>query len=315
MKQKLVIHQPTNHSAKTFRDYNFFFDDLINDLNLNHDIVVDRFFKRANMGFNSVELQLIDGPESNILMLECEMIIENLSTDEIFIFSVSDDLTPAILNLQKNPKVKKVFVSQFIREKIYHHVNEEYQEKYYPWIYFPSYQHDFKLYNKINSFFPEKIDKMYFRGSASYRPIMNYLDKTYFEGGDAIGGFEAYSKDLIKYKVALSIAGRGELCYRDVECMAMGIPLLRFEYLSELYQPLVPNVHYISVDRPDDLKSWKILDREGNEEHAKLLVEKYISIKDDLNFINQISLNARSYYDEFLSKESRIKLTKNLINL
>jgi hypothetical protein len=74
------------------------------------------------------------------------------------------------------------------------------------------------------------IDKFYFRGtSLEIRTILNGFNSQYFEGGLPIGGFEAYANDIINYKAAFSIAGRGEFCYRDIENMAMGIPIIRFE--------------------------------------------------------------------------------------
>jgi len=310
---QLVIHQPCNHHSKIFRDYNVFFDDIIDALQKKHSVVVDRYRKMANHGPSICELDLLEN--TSIPLLECEMIIENITKKEIYIFSVADDLTSAVLDLQSNDLVKKIFVSQFIRDKINHHVSPDNQFKYFPWIYFPSNDQDFDFYHKLRTFIPEKIDKMYFRGSMSYRPMINYIDKDFFWGGDSIGGFNNYVKELINYKVAISVAGRGEICYRDIECMSMGIPIIRFEYLSEFYSPLLPNVHYISVDRPDDLKSWSKLDREGNEYHAKLITDRFLEIKDDEQFLSMISTNAKKYYDEYLSKESRIKLTLNIINL
>jgi hypothetical protein len=314
--KKLLIHQYTNHFSKKFRYYNIFWDNLIEELSKIHDIVEDRYRKNAHMGFNPISFELDELSEiENPQILECEMIIENLTDKEVYILSVSDDLTPAILNFNKSNLVKKIFVSQFIREKIYHHIPKESREKYFPWIYFPS--NDFNLENyfyerKLKSSF---IDKMYFRGSTSYRSIINHLDSNVFFGGDAIGGFEKYADEIINYSMALSLAGRGEFCYRDIECMAMGIPLIRFEYLSEMNQPLIPNEHYISVERPDNLKSWVKLDREGNETHAKMLKDTFLKVYKEKDFLDYISNNARQYYEEFLSPKSSIELTIKLLNI
>ena len=77
--------------------------------------------------------------------------------------------------------------------------------------------------------------------------------------------------------------------------MALGIPFLRFEYISELNPNLIPNFHYISVERPDDLK----IDRIGNEEHARMLEKRFLEVKDDTDFLNFISNNARNYYETY----------------
>ena len=54
---------------------------------------------------------------------------------------------------------------------------------------------------------------------------------------------------LTDYDMCLSIGGvaNGDLCYRDVECMALGIPLLRFDFVTTLNPALIPNYHYISI--------------------------------------------------------------------
>lgn len=314
--KKLIIHQPTNHESKRFRYYNIFWDNLINELSKKHDVVVDRYYKRAHMGSSSVDLQLIeDNQKEKLSMLECEMVIENLTDKEIQVLSVSDDLTSAILNLQSHPYVKKIFVSQFIRDKIFHHVREENRQKYHPWIYFPSNEFDLEHFYNIRKSKEDFIDKMYFRGAASYRPILNYLSQDFFQGGDSIGPFEPYAHDLINYKVALSLAGRGEICYRDVECMAMGVPMIRFEYLSEFNSQFLPNIHYISIDRPSDLMSWFKLDREGEKHHADMITNKFVEIKGNKEFLDFISKNARKYYEDFLSPSSSVQHTLNLLDL
>jgi hypothetical protein len=97
--------------------------------------------------------------------------------------------------------------------------------------------------------------------------------------------------------------------------MGMGIPIIRFEYLSEMYEPLIPNFHYISVDRPYDLRSWLTLDREGLEHHATLIKNKFLEIKNDKAFMKFISSNAKKYFDKYLSKYSRIKFTSDILGL
>ena len=114
---------------------------------------------------------------------------------------------------------------------------------------------------------------MYFRGtSISDRPIVTHFNTNYLNGYTPIGSPNTYFEDLIKYKIGLSIAGRGELCYRDIEYMALGIPMIRFNYLSELNPNLIPNYHYISINRPDDL----IIDRLGNESRSYPILDKIL---------------------------------------
>lgn len=60
---------------------------------------------------------------------------------------------------------------------------------------------------------------------------------------------DQYLEMAIKYKVGLGISSLAELCYRDIEYMAVGIPMIRLEYVTKTNPPLIPNFHYIAVDR------------------------------------------------------------------
>jgi hypothetical protein len=251
----------------------------------------------------------------DVLTYECEMIIEDYDTGETYVFGVADDLTSATLNLQSYDNVKKVFISQFIREKVHHHVFPQNRDKYFPWIYFPSNEYDLDYYYNLRKTMDISNDKFYFRGDTSTRPILNYFSSDVFYGGGPIGGFESYANEMLNFEVAFSVAGRGEICYRDVECMAMGIPFIRFEFTSEFHEPLIPNYHYISVERPDDLKDWMNLDRNGLQHHADMITKRFLEVKDDKEFLNFISENARKYYEKYLSPESSIEYTLNLLEL
>jgi len=314
MKRKLIIHQPTNHQSKTFRYYNIFFDDLIEELSKRHEVVVDRYYKNAHLGHSPIKLEW--GNEMfEISTYECEMIIEDYDTKETIVLGVADDLTSATLNLQSSPNLSKVFISQFIRDKIYHHVRPEFQSKYFPWIYFPSNKYDLEFYFNRRKEISQTNNKMFFRGETTSRTILQHFSNDVIYGGPPIGGFDSYATEMLDFKIALSIAGRGEMCYRDIECMAMGIPFIRFEYTTELNPPLIPNFHYVSVERPDDLKNWMNLDRIGEYHHAEMITKRYLEVINDTEFLDFISKNAREYYENYLSPTSSVEHTIKLIGL
>ena len=120
-----------------------------------------------------------------------------------------------------------------------------------------------------------------------------------------------YFNELINHKIALSVDGRGEFCYRDIEYMAMGVPFIRFKFNSEMDPKLIPNYHYISVDRPEDLDH----DRNSTEEHAKLIEKRFLEVKDDSKFLSFISKNAKAYYENFITFDSCTKHTYKLLDL
>lgn len=313
MSKKLIIHQPTNHYSNKYRYYNIFFDNLIKKLSEKNEVIVDRYYKNAHRGRVNVELGWHEDQDFFVEMQDCEMIIEDYHTKETQILSVSDDLTPTSLNLQSYDNTKKIFISQFIRDKVYHHVAKEHQHKYSPWIYFPSNEYDLESYYKKRQDNAPQDSRMYFRGETFSRTILSHFTPDVFYGGNSIGGFDTYANELIKFKLGLSVAGRGEMCYRDVEYMALGVPFIRFEYTTEFFEPLIPNVHYISVDRPDDLVDWMKLDRLGEKHHAELIIKRYLEVKDDDEFLNFISKNAKEYYNKYLSPSSSVDFTIKML--
>jgi hypothetical protein len=308
--RKVIVHNPCNEHTRYFRDYNLFWDDLTDELKKRYDVTENRYYELANSQRFKVNLKNQTCPEDNFLLLECEYVIEFEDTGEFYIMSVSDDLTHAILNELTNPSLRKVLISQYLPEQIKGYIKTE--DKTSPWIYFPCTIDDLEPYYIKRKNNTELIDKMVFRGtSLDDRTILSHLSENVFDGPTPVGGPEKYFDDVINYKVGLSVAGRGELCYRDIEYMALGIPFLRFEYNTKLNPNLIPNYHYISVDRPEDL----IKDRLGNEEHSKMLEKRFLEVKDDTEFLNFISNNARNYYETYLNRENRVAHTLNLLEL
>jgi hypothetical protein len=307
---KLIIHTPQNEASSKYRYYNIFFKNLISYLKDRFEVEEDTYYEFANMYSYPVQLLSEDSPTH---LLECEMIIENLDTMDFVVLSVSDSLTSAILNHQSNPHCKKILVAQFDERYIKSHLREKNNfYKYSPWIYFPSNEYDLDSKYKKRKELENFEDKFCFWGtSMEDRKILSHFDSSIFDGGLPIGNFDAYSDTLIKYKVALSIAGRAEFCYRDVENFGMGLPIIRFGYKNKMYNHLIPNFHYISVERPDDLE----YDRLGNESHAKMIENRFNEVKDDYDFLNYISLNSRKYYEQFLSPDKSVEFTYNILDL
>ena len=87
--------------------------------------------------------------------------------------------------------------------------------------------------------------------------------------------------------------------------------MLRYEFLSKMNTPLVPNFHYISVDRPNDLPLY----RDGTKVHADKLIERYREVIGDKEFLEFISKNARQYFDDNLKYENLIPKTFQLLKL
>lgn len=129
-------------------------------------------------------------------------------------------------------------------------------------------------------------------------------------------GIDDYFKKLINYKIGLSINTVAEHCYRDIEYMAVGVPFLRLEYIRDFNPPLIPNYHYIAVER----KKYKLpyntgLNRIGGDDHVKAYIERFLEVKDDKEFLNFVANNAREYYLNYCSPQNRLRHLLNLLNI
>lgn len=121
-----------------------------------------------------------------------------------------------------------------------------------------------------------------------------------------------YLELAVKYKVGLSLSSLGEICYRDIEYMAVGLPMMRLEYMCSFDPPLIPNFHYISI--PRDGFEWSTnSDRLGGDNYVEAYKNRFLEVKDDKEFLEFITKNAREYYTNYCSPLNRIStLIKNL---
>jgi hypothetical protein len=314
MGRNLLIHNPTNEHTKYYRDYNLFWDQLTDELKKENKVIENRYFKEAHISRSKIYLK--KRTKEYLELLECEYVIEDMDTGEFWILSVSEQISSCILDEKDNPYLQKVLYSQYIPDQIVHHVGEN-SSKYDPWIFFPQNTIDLEPYHTKRSEKKELIKKLFFKGKTDYRPIVEYINKDILSPNNMVRN-HSYFNELIEYEICLSIGGtaNGDLCYRDIECMALGIPLLRFDFVTTLNPPLIPNYHYISIPLQLDLPIVNdvLKDRLGNSEHAKLIEDKFHKIINNKNLLRYISENSRNYYESYLSPTARIKHTLNLLN-
>lgn len=320
MKSRIIVHNPTNFITKKYRYYNIFFDNLVSSLKNTFDIIENRYFINSHKERYPIKLLYDNNNNTNspsTVMLECEMILENYDTKEIKILSVSDNFSDINLGLFNNelayPFISKVLISQFNRKEIqYHCYDKNIDNIYSPWIYFPSNLYDIdSLYHQRKKI-PSLIDKFYFRGTGlEHRPIIQYFNTDLFCGGNSVGNFNNYANELINYKIGFSCAGSAQICYRDIEYMAMGVPMLRFEYTNEMNPNLIPNFHYISAGPPMKIAEEYV----ATQEDARLVEERFLQVKEDRDFLEFISNNARKYYIKYIDGNNGIEHTCDLLGL
>jgi hypothetical protein len=132
--------------------------------------------------------------------------------------------------------------------------------------------------------------------------------------GNQLMPIEDYLKQAIEYKVGLSISSNAEICYRDIEYMAVGVPMMRIEYFTPFDPPLIPDYHYISIPRGNFGCSARE-DRIGGEAYIEAYKKRFFEVKDDKEFLDFIVKNAREYYINYCSPQNRVNHVANRLEL
>lgn len=158
----------------------------------------------------------------------------------------------------------------------------------------------------------ELIDELFF-ASSTRREDPFILSKMGICNSNVqwMGSMENYIKQASKYKVGLAISSVSEKCYREIEYMAIGLPCMRLTFIGDHSPPLVPNYHYIEVNREENgipTETWSCsADRAGGELYVEAYKKRFLEVKDDKDFLDFISTNAREYFKTYCDTPVRIK--------
>jgi hypothetical protein len=171
------------------------------------------------------------------------------------------------------------------------------------------------FYNKRQSLrHDELIDKMFFKSTTGRgdeielskrnitNPLLPHMPQT------------DYMELAIQHKVGLSIAASYEICHRDIEYMAIGLPMLRLEYINNYDPQIIPNYHYISIGR-EGFEINPNADHRGGEKYIEAYINKFNEVKNNYELLNFISLNAYQYYKTYCHPENRLKTILNQLEL
>lgn len=160
------------------------------------------------------------------------------------------------------------------------------------------------------------INKMFYLGREDRGSILDLraldLVSEFIPG--STGHF--YMEQLIKYKMGIGIPGVGELCCREFECFSAGLPVIKFEFITQLNPPLIPNYHYIAISRekysiPEDPH----LDQRGTPAHTQGFIDRFNEVKDDADFLSFIGKNGRKYYETYCHPCTRLKHLLSILEL
>jgi hypothetical protein len=157
--------------------------------------------------------------------------------------------------------------------------------------------------NKKVDFEKKTIDRLLFRGHLyGDRKEMSLYKPEYFS--DFKKSNDEYFDELNNSKICLSLDGAGEICNRDMEILSVGSVLLRPKLNQKFYNELIPNYHYISVDKVNNPKK-----------QIDLMIDKYEEIKNDNEFLKFISNNGNQWFKKNGTMESNVEILKKIINI
>jgi hypothetical protein len=193
---------------------------------------------------------------------------------------------------------------------------------YEPFFYNPYFD---CCYGKMTELFENrnpKHDKLFFRGwmwdsrknmtENINRDDILIIDKNVGEGNL---NYIEYLNELSEYKVSLSLPGGTEICNRDIESFAIGIPVLRPSLSVNYPNPLIPNYHYISFFHHCDyidMGNPKYLDYRAFQKNLEYTWEL---VKNNDEYLNFVSKNARNWFLNNCSIDKNIDLILNKIDL
>ncbi len=118
-----------------------------------------------------------------------------------------------------------------------------------------------------------------------------------------------------KYKASLSLPGGTEICNRDIECFGIGVPVVRPALQINFEDPLIPNYHYISFYHPCDYNPMGYPNYQSYEDFKKNLIHTWNKVKNDTEYLNFISKNAKDWFDRNCKMESNLRFISKKINL
>jgi hypothetical protein len=157
-----------------------------------------------------------------------------------------------------------------------------------------------ELYDKRKK--GEYVNQLFFRGGMwAFRRLMvdkiqdasiRIIDKN--QKGCGLN-YSQYLEDMTNYSCSLSLPGATEICNRDIESFAVGVPVLRPLIATQYPDPLIPNYHYISFYA--DCKYWAgTPEYLSYEDFSKHLVRYWKVIKNNKEYLDFVATNAREWY-------------------
>ena len=115
-----------------------------------------------------------------------------------------------------------------------------------------------------------------------------------------------FTKNLNRHKINMDINSVAEPSCRTPQILGLGSVLIRPKLKVKQHNELIGDYHYAEVEC-ENIGDYKLL--------ADAYIDKFEKIKNDNDYLNFISKNARKYYEENCTVESHVKIMTELIDL
>lgn len=149
---------------------------------------------------------------------------------------------------------------------------------------------------------------LYFKGNTKYgrKAVLEALDDVLnpdfsSRNGRAVST-RLYCLALSQSIMALSLPGNGNLCHRELEAMALGVPVLQPELVNQYYNPLLPEYHYLSV--PPSVDPMVLADR---------LRSKYLEHRERPSELREMTVRARQWFSENIAFPANMVLLSRIL--
>lgn len=260
---------------------------------------------------------------------DVDCVIENLQNGDIKVLSFGEYFLNFVVHFAKSDVCSKVLLSHFNWHNLYYWMKRENAvseiSKVRPWIFLPFMEFDYHLYRNKKDKNDNLDERMYWQGSGvdDYRQCIRILEKEGYLQPIVPMDYMSYLNKMSESKIGVSYYQTldryrtpydypGEFCYREIEYISIGLPFIRIEYKDTVHDPLLANVHYISI--PRDVANVAF-EKNGERGIADLFIQRYNEVINDEEFLNYISKNQKEWFDRNIMSPNREKLTFDLLGL
>ena len=183
-----------------------------------------------------------------------------------------------------------------------------------PWLFRPlRWERPEVTYNPV-------LSKLYFRGlfiSGPRSVLKNLMNINSEEIDIKVNKKDPDYFDICSQaKVSFSLSGIRDMCNRDIEFWSRGIPCIRPKFSCNLAID-IPDDIYIPVEFEGKPNAYGVKP-DDNKEFCKRIIDKYNEVKNNTKLLNQVSKNAREFYNSNFTPEKisefSLKLLTNHFN-